>query len=237
MRALYLKDLKSEIHKNIVTISGEKANHLRKVVRIKVGEKILLLNGNGFSAEGLIESYNKKEIQVKILELKHKETKGPFFDLAFCTPKKNACDEIFKIATELGVGEIHPIHSEYSSRYPLNFERVGKVLESALIQSNNPYFPKVNDVLNFNDLGKLFVHYDKVFTFSSTADVKVSRSQIKGFKKGLVVIGPEGGFSPEEEAFLESEKKTTVIHLPTPILRAPHALSVAVGFLVGCLIE
>mgnify|MGYP001199164823 CR=1 FL=1 len=84
------------------------------------------------------------------------------------------------------------------------------------------------------------------FTFFSSINAQsdpqdknliVPKNQIKSFKKGLVIIGPEGGFSPEEELFLEGGSKTIKIHLSTPILRAPHALSVAIGFLLGCLVE
>ncbi len=237
MRAIYLKDLKNEIKNNLITIRGEKAHHLQKVARVKVGENILILDGRGFTVEAIIESHGKRELQVKVVESKLIESNKPNFDLAFCTPKKNACDEILKIATELGINKIYPVHSEYSSRHPFNNERVEKLLESALIQSNNPFFPKFNEVIGFNDLEDLFGSYDKVFVFSSKDDVEVPKNQIKSFKKGLVIIGPEGGFSPEEERFLEGGSKTIKIHLSTPILRAPHALSVAIGFLLGCLVE
>ena len=95
----------------------------------------------------------------------------------------------------------------------------------------------MNEVINFSKLENCFYQYDKVFTFSSSDNTQKPRSQIKGFKKALVVIGPEGGFSQEEETILGNDQKTTMINLPTPILRAPHALSAAVGFLLGCLNE
>ena len=237
MRAIYLKGVKDEIDKDIITIKGEKAHHLQKVARVKVGESILILDGNGHTVKALIESHGKKELQVKVIESKSIELHKPTFDLAFCTPKKSACDEILKIATELGINQIYPVQSDFSSRYPFNNERVEKLIESALIQSNNPFFPKFNEVIGFNDLEDLFGSYDKVFVFSSKDDVEVPKNQIKSFKKGLVIIGPEGGFSPEEELFLEGGSKTIKIHLSTPILRAPHALSVAIGFLLGCLVE
>ena len=158
-------------------------------------------------------------------------------DLAFCIPKKSACDEILKIATELGINQIYPVQSDFSSRYPFNNERVEKLIESALIQSNNPFFPKFNEIISFNEFESLFEGYDRVFVFSSKDKVQTSRKKIGSFKKGLVIIGPEGGFSPSEERFLEGGSKNIKIHLSTPILRAPHALSVAVGFLMGCLVE
>ena len=77
----------------------------------------------------------------------------------------------------------------------------------------------------------------KFLYFSSKDCVEAPRNQISSFEKGLVIIGPEGGFSPEESGNLVSVTKAVKIHLSTPILRAPHALSVAVGFLMGCLIE
>ncbi len=237
MRAIYLKGVKDEIDKDIITIKGEKAHHLQKVARVKIGESILILDGNGHTVKALIESHGKKELQVKVIESKSIELHKPTFDLAFCTPKKSACDEILKIATELGINQIYPVQSDFSSRYPFNNERVEKLIESALIQSNNPFFPKFNEVISFNEFESLFEGYDRVFVFSSKDYVQTSRKKIGSFKKGLVIIGPEGGFSPIEESFLEGGSKNIKIHLSTPILRAPHALSVAVGFLMGCLVE
>ena len=237
MRAIYLKDLKNKIENNLITIKGEKAHHLQKVARVKIGESILILDGCGLTVKAAVESHGKRELQIKVIESKVIEPKRPSLDLAFCVPKKNACDEILKIATELGINKIYPIHSDFSSRYPFNNERVEKILESALIQSNNPFFPKFNQVTNFKDLKGLFEPYDRVFVFSSKDNLEASRNKIGSFKNGLVIIGPEGGFSPNEESFLEEGSKNIKIHLSTPILRAPHALSVAVGFLMGCLVE
>ena len=237
MRAIYIKDLKNEIKKGLITVKGDKAHHLQKVARVKIGENILILDGRGLTVTAKIESHGKRELQVKIIESNVIEPNKPSLDLAFCSPKKNASDEILKIATELGINKIYPIYSDYSSRYPFNQERVEKLLESALIQSNNPFFPKFKEVIGFSELEVLFEDYDKVFLFSSKDCVEAPRNQINNFEKGLVIIGPEGGFSPKEESSLKSVSKVVKVHLPTPILRAPHALSVAVGFLMGCLIE
>ena len=84
---------------------------------------------------------------------------------------------------------------------------------------------------------ELLVNYQTITILHLPKNKGKGNALKKGFKKALVVIGPEGGFSPEEESFLGDEQKTTIINLPTPILRAPHALSAAVGFLLGCLNE
>ena len=88
MRALYLKELKDNRASNTITISGDQAHHLNKVVRVKVGEKVLLLDGEGLVVEADIESLDKKDVKLKILKSDFVEPNEPRFDLAFCIPKE-----------------------------------------------------------------------------------------------------------------------------------------------------
>ncbi len=80
MRAIYLKDLKNGSDGNLITITGEKAHHLQKVARVKVGEKVLLLDGNGLTIITSVESLGKKELQVKVIESKSVEPSNLIFD-------------------------------------------------------------------------------------------------------------------------------------------------------------
>jgi 16S rRNA (uracil1498-N3)-methyltransferase len=235
MRAIYLEGLRDFSSTSVLKIEGERAHHLLKVARVKVGDDLLLFNGKGFKLKAAVIESRKKDLSVKILEIFKEEKSNPSFDVAICLPKKNAFDEIIKISVELGLDSIIPINSEYSTRQLLNKERIQRILESALIQSNNPFLPDFKELISLKALKEISEGYDQVFYFSSVKKGSVVNLSIdKEKNKILLIIGPEGGLSPLEEGFLKGLKKMQTVHLPTPILRSPHALATSVGFLLGC---
>jgi RsmE family RNA methyltransferase len=90
-------------------------------------------------------------------------------------------------------------------------------------------------VISLKGLKEISKEYDKIFYFSSVKkDSFVNLNIDQEKNKILLVIGPEGGLSPFEERFLNGLEKIQTVHLPTPILRAPHALATSVGYLLGC---
>jgi 16S rRNA (uracil1498-N3)-methyltransferase len=235
MRAIYLEGLKELSKASVLKIEGERAHHLLSVARIKVGEDLFLFNGKGLKLKAVVMEIRKKDLSVNIFDVFKEEKSNLLFDAAICLPKKNAFDEIIKISVELGLDSIIPINSEYSTRHILNKERIHRVLESALIQSNNPFLPDFKDVISLKDLKEISKEYDKIFYFSSVKkDSFVNLNIDQEKNKILLVIGPEGGLSPFEERFLNGLEKIQTVHLPTPILRAPHALATSVGYLLGC---
>ena len=233
MRAIFLKKSENVKSGDILNIDGDRAHHLLKVARIKIGEDLLIFNGSGLKITSRVSEVKRRELSLEILEVSHESRQAPLLDIAFCLPKKSALDEILKISVELGLNKIIPLISEYSSRYDLNKERVDRLLESALIQSNNPFLPIMNKERDLKTLDSLCSSYDRVFYFSSIKKVSGSIAFQNEVKKALLIIGPEGGLSNLEEDYIENIDNVNTIHLPTPILRAPHALATSVGYLLG----
>jgi 16S rRNA (uracil1498-N3)-methyltransferase len=94
-----------------IVISGERAHHLN-VVRVKVGEEILILNGRGLKFFAKIINITKKDIALKIFKFE-RSTPNDILDLAIATPKKEAFEDILKISVELGINQIVPLFSQY----------------------------------------------------------------------------------------------------------------------------
>lgn len=211
----------------LVQITGDSVHHLT-VARVRENEKILLLNGKGQRLLGIIQAFSKKSVDIKITD---SENMLPTHDLslAIAMPKKDAFEDILKMAVELGVREIFPLTSDYSQHeYELN-ERVQRILESALVQSNNPFFPKIHPEQALNDF--LNLHTDTIAFFNSKKAKSPAFSEIS--VKKTILIGPEGGFSPEEIFTISKYPKILEIHLPTPILRAPTAVASSIGYLLS----
>ena len=162
MRAIYLSE--NLIVGEAINIDGDKAHHFYNVLRLRVGDKILVLSGAGVSSIAEIEAISKRFVSIKCLEQETHETPKLQIDLGISKLKKDAMDSVLKAACELGIMNIHILDSEYSQNYPLKPSRLEKLLISGLEQSNNPFMPNIYEGkifdINFNE-------YSKIFLFSS----------------------------------------------------------------------
>lgn len=223
VRAFYHHDLPDNATE--LTIDGEAFNHL-KVVRLKVGEKLLLLDGVGGSCMSELVALEKKHAVVKTGPKSQQEA-SQSLDLAIGLVKKDALDLCLKMAVELDAGHIYLLESQFAQRYDINLERVQRLLIQALEQSNARWLPKVS-ILNVTDLVDNAKNYQHMLVMGmSTGKAPNELSELHGHCLG--VIGPEGGFSAEEELLLSKQENALATHLPTPILRTPTALAALAG--------
>lgn len=233
MRAVVLKETKVEPGKELV-LKGEAHHHL-KVARCRAGEHILLFPGEGLIARAHTLQVGKNETRVEVHSLEQKQR---LYEIEICVGlvKKDAMEEVAKISTELGVKEITPLLTRYSQRLSNQFKRWDKIVEQAQQQSNNPYAPVLKETIEFDDLLKNPQKpTGRNFLFSSLpGDIELGLTDPSKLSTRLF-IGPEGGFTESEEVALLGQLDTTRVHLPTPILRAPTAISVGVGHVLSSL--
>ena len=111
MRAIFYP-FESHTAGDLIQVTGDTVHHLN-VARARENEKILLLNGKGQKLLGVIQAFSKKSIDIKITESEN-VAEGHGLLLAIAMPKKDAFEDILKIAVELGVREIYPLTSNYS---------------------------------------------------------------------------------------------------------------------------
>lgn len=227
MRSIFYTELNQVQNGQQIVLSDDRAKHLIKSVRINIGENVLLLDGIGGRATASVCHVTKHEIVFTITQITQNLSDSTI-DLAICCCKKEAMEEIIRNAVELGIGKIYPIESQYAQR---DFEwnaRLDRIAESALIQSNNLFFPQQMSALGWKDFLNLVSSYQQVFYFSSQQRGGKTAS-LRG--RCLMIIGPEGGLSTDEEQGLIDIPTVQLVQLLTPIMRAPTALTAAVGWL------
>lgn len=226
MRAVYIPGL--EDNKTIL-VEGKLAHHFLNVLRLKINTKVLGLNGKGWQYQLEIIGVHKKSIEFAISEKQFKQKKHDIV-LAVGKVKKEALDLIIKQSCELGISEINILETEFSQRYPLNHERLNKLLIAGIEQSNNPFLPVINETTLENyDLSS----FTNTIYFSSIQKKEKNIKLLLG--KTLLVLGPEGGFSPEEELFLGKITNSLTLNLDTYIMRTPTAVACGVGLYLGAL--
>jgi 16S rRNA (uracil1498-N3)-methyltransferase len=227
MRAHWISNL--DIRDNYI-LTGDSLHHLVNVIRIERGEQLLLQNGRGLFVETSVEEISKRELRLSKLSSYHKDR--PYhFDLALGMPKREALELTLKQATELGFGTIYLIKSDYSQiKFP-EIERTAKLLVSALEQSNAPFLPEVVA----GEWEKiLWDSYEEVLLMDSQTKL-VATPQGQSHGKKLLIVGPEGGFSPSELGYLHERPMVKILNLPTPILRTPTAVAVGAGVMLQSL--
>lgn len=228
MRASFIPDLQIQ---ETYAITGDAHHHLVHVIRLEVGEELLLLNGQGLKVFSQVEGISKKEVRLSFL--RSEDSERPFeLDLALGMPKKEALELSLKQAVELGFRKIYLIRSAYSQQRYLEADRVKSLVVSALEQSNSPFLPEIIEA----DWNKIeWENYESSLMMDSqTKDLSLS-DDLMFTAPRLLVVGPEGGFSPEEINFLHQRPKMRVLNLPTPILRTPTAVATGAGVILQSL--
>lgn len=213
-------------------LKGDSLHHLINVIRIECGEDLLLMDGRGLTVLTKVDLISKKEMKVKKIS-HHYVQRSYNFDLALGIPKREALELCLREATELGFRNLYLVKSDYSQMKNLELERLDKIIVSALEQSNSPFKPQI-----------IFTSWDEIpwggyqqatLLDSQTKNAASKRSNSLGDR--LLIIGPEGGFSPAELSFLHANSLVDVVNLPTPILRTPTALAVGAGLMIENLLK
>lgn len=235
MRAIF--DPKISFEEDKAVLGPDHVHHLHNVVRIQPGEQVLILDGKGRKILTEVLLSSKKEIAVKKLN-EFFEEDDRRVDLLLAPPKKDTFYEILRMAVELNIKTIQLADTHYSQRFPYNEEKVEKVLISSYEQSNSAYEVQIVESNSLQNLKDSLGEYDRILYFSTMVDdghqEPVAPCSVQ--EKILVVVGPEGGFSPEEHSFFLSLKNTEEIRLKTNILRSQTAVPAALGYVHGKLL-
>lgn len=222
-------------------VEPKTAKHMRKVLRLKKGDRITLFDGTGNEFEAEIELITKDKVQGSLkrsYEVEAEETSR--FVLAQGLPRAGKLDDIIRMNTEVGVSEFLLFESDYSQVKVGDYsksklERLQRVAEEAARQSERQSIPQIAEPVAFSVI--LEQSFDiKVILHSRITGVSVDIADIKS-KIGkldslLIMVGPEGGFS-ESELEVAKEKGFTVAHMNLPILRTETAGIVASGILLS----
>lgn len=214
--------------------------HLVKVLRLRVGENLLLIDENSVQYETKVKAIKSETIVVSI-EKSYKSSRELEFELILAQAplRSDAQNLIVEKATELGVSKLYPI---YTDNCALSKDVITKKVEKwqkiMLESSKQCERAKVPMCMPMTTLKKLveLENFDRIVAFcerNTELPLKkyLSQNPIKNGEKVLVIIGPEGGFSNAEFEFFK-EKKFVRASLGDLILRAETAVIIALGNIV-----
>ena len=187
-----------------LTLPEEESQHCAKVLRMKAGERIHIIDGVGGLYEAQITEAHPKRTQVEILNVQIEYGRRPFRLHLAVAPTKNIdrFEWFVEKATEIGFDELTPLCCRYSERKVIKPERIEKILVSAAKQSLKAYVPRLNPMTTFKE----FINNSSSLISNSSLFIAHCYDQPKKHllhacptaSDVVVMVGPEGDFSEEE---------------------------------------
>ena len=212
-------------------LSEEESRHAVKVLRLVEGDTLHITDGRGNLYRCEVASAHQKHCLVRVVEHFEEFEKMPYNLTMAVAPTKHIdrYEWFLEKATEIGVTEFVPLVSDHSERKVIKQEREEKVITAAVKQSLKAYHPLLADITPFAKLvrrefaGRKFIAH----CGDAVKEKKYLASTLQKGEDALVLIGPEGDFSPEEVA-LAVENGFEEITLGTQRFRTETAAVVAV---------
>ena len=178
-------------------LCSEESKHCIKVLRKQEGDLIHLIDGRGNFYEANITIASQKKVAFEILRTWEDTPRSYSLHIAIAPTKNNDRFEWFlEKATEIGVDEITPIICKHSERKVIKNERMEKIILSATKQSLKAKLPVLNQGISFNDFLKKDQNSDCFIAHCEQG--KKTNLQTVVSANSIILIGPEGDFSPKE---------------------------------------
>ncbi len=220
------------IKDNEITIIGEDVNHIKNVLRKKIGDKIDICNSDtreNYFCEIIqidmqnikcniiekIETNSESQIQVSILQ---------------GLPKADKMELVIQKAVELGVYDITPVEMKRcvvklkENEKNKKIQRWQKIAEVAAKQSERNIIPKINNIISIKNICNLYSKYDIVLVAYEKEKQNTLKNELYKLKgipnlKIAILIGPEGGIDETEIEELQLLNNCKVVTLGNRILR------------------
>ncbi|MEJ8548032.1 16S rRNA (uracil(1498)-N(3))-methyltransferase [Brevibacillus borstelensis] len=197
-----------------VTITGDDVHHIVHVMRAKSGEKIVVSDGAGRSAIARIDSLSGKEVVATVVELLSEQRELPVqITIGQGLPKGEKMEWVLQKGTEMGAFAFFPFSSERTivkldaKKEANKLDRWRKIVKEAAEQSHRCVLPELLAPVSFRRIIQESSRYTRAVIAYEKEGGTTLHQVLPALRPGdslLILIGPEGGFSPEEVAAAEA---------------------------------
>lgn len=218
-----------DLQEKTIRLDEDTSKHAIGVLRMERGEEILLTGGKGSKARAAIVDDNRKRCVVEIISVEKEEAQQPQVIVAISIVKNASRFEWFlEKATEIGVREIIPLLCERTEKEKFRYDRMQGILVSAMLQSQQTWLPVLRQPTAFSDVIKS--SQQQKFIAHCLPDQKQQLAAVSLHQSSIILIGPEGDFTPAEIS-AALEKKFLPVALGNTRLRTETAGIVAATLL------
>lgn len=216
-----------------VTLEGDEAHHAARVARLTVGERVVIGDGRGSTAEADAIDVGKNQVTLEVVDAHWEPAPTRQVWLAQALAKGDRDESAIQMACELGIDGVIPYAAERSvsvwrgDKVVGGQERWRKILLEASKQSMRSWIPEVSPMESLGGLIERCEEFE-VLVLDPDADATLSGWTPTGDTPILMVVGPEGGLSPGEIESL-SKAGATTYRLGSTVLRTSTAAPAALA--------
>lgn len=214
-----------DISGNTYILDEKESKHSVRVLRMTSGTAVRLIDGKGNLYEGLISDPDPKRCLIRITDIMANHEKRNYRLHIAISPLKNPerFEWFIEKSVEIGVDEITPLICRNTEKQSVKQERINNIIISAMKQSVKTIKTAFNEPADFKDFIadrtegiKMIAHCSSVTERNKISEVYIKKGE------AVILIGPEGDFSPDEIAAAVS-KNFIPVHLGSSRLRTETA--------------
>jgi 16S rRNA (uracil1498-N3)-methyltransferase len=220
-----------------IELSREASHYLATVLRLTEGGSVLLFNGRDGEWRVRIAGGNRKALKVVAEEQIRPQPPAGDLHLLFAPLKHARLDYLVQKAVEMGASSIRPVLTRYTQVSRINLDRMRANVVEAAEQCGILSVPPVEEEVRFDRLLEQWDPARRIVFCDEAAPVADPLSALAGLGRGplAVLIGPEGGFAPQEREALLAAAFAMPIALGPRILRADTAAVAALALVQSVL--
>ena len=193
----YLADIHSAA--NELVLPEETSKHIVSVLRMQEGDELQLTNGEGTLARAIIQIAHKKNCTLKTIEvLQTVDSRKPVTLAISLLKNASRFEWMLETVTEIGIRTVIPFISHRTERQHFRPDRMKNIMVSAMLQSQLSWLPEIMEPVSFTEVIKMGP-FEKKYIAHCLPEKRSSLKEETGkYTSSIILIGPEGDFSPTE---------------------------------------
>jgi len=216
-----------------VAIDGPQAHYLARVMRVAVGDAVILCDNLTGEWATRAVSVGKRDLTLECVTLLRGREDVPDFTLCAALLKKDRFDLILEKATELGVARIQPVLTRRCVADKLNLDRARATLIEAAEQCARTALPSIAEPVKLDALLRDWPAATTLFFADEQGGAPAAATFAAHKAPAALLTGPEGGFTEEERAAIRAHAQARPITLGPRILRGETAAIAATALWMG----
>ena len=212
-----------------VTIEGNQAHYLAKVMRVGEGDAVILCDDVTGEWAARVVSVGKREVVLEPAEKLREREEVPDFWLCAALLKKDRFDLVLEKASELGVRRIQPVLARRCVADKLNLERARAIVTEAAEQCARTALPELAEPMKLDALLRDWPAERTLFFADELGGEPAAQGFAANSSPAALLVGPEGGFDDAERAAIRALPQAKPVSLGPRILRGETAAIAAVA--------
>ena len=207
-----------------IDVPKDQIHYLMNVLRMGAGDSVRLFNARDGEWRAEIANMSKRQVRLEVKEQLRSPQTVPDIWLCFAPVKKHRNAFILEKATELGAARLQPITTQRTQFGKLNLSKMSAQIIEAAEQTERLCLPELKETITLDALLQTWDPARTLIMADEGGDCPPALGVLKSLTgPAALIIGPEGGFTPQEREFLRSQSFVKPVSLGPRILRADTA--------------